>query len=254
MKNNLPTEKEIMYLKNLQRDIHYDNELDVVLENNNNSNVKESLDFFNQINLDLNNIEDINCKFIKVEDIEVLIDPSYSKSRLIRQIFACDQHISRIILGNNDKDIINGSYLHEVVHTQVHKYGYIPQVENDYNVEVLPMFIELLYASINNIEKIKLRRISSLKDYIPDYLLYFDEVEGVTKEDKDKSERYIKSFMQATHLLKIYNEADELGKKNIIDEISKVFNSYNSVEELLKKYNVKYENSAYDLKTLKRSL
>jgi len=254
MRNSLPTEKEIKFLKNLLHDIYYDSDFNVTIDNNNSKNVKDSLDFFNQINLNLNEVEDINCRFVKVRDIETIIDPSYSKSRLVRQIFSCDQHISRIILGNNDSDIVNGSYLHEVVHTQVHKYGYIPQVEKDYNVEVLPMFIELLYAQLNNIDKIKLRRISLLKDYIPDYLLYFEENEDVSKNDKDKSERYIKSFLQATHLLTLYKELDEYNRSRMIEEISKVFSSYNTVEDMLKLYNIKYENSAYDLKTLKRSI
>ena len=250
----IPTENEISYLKKLKRDIYYDESLKVDLENDNVGNVRDALQFFKDINLELNDVEDINCRFVKVEDLETIIDPSYSKSRLVRRIFAGDQHISRIVLGNNDKDVVRGSYIHEVVHTQVHKYGYIPQVENDYNIEVLPMFIELLYANINNLDKIKLRRIASLNEYIIDYLLYHEESEDVTKDIKDKSERNIKSFLQATHLLKIYNEMDNEKKNELIDDISNVFNSYSTVEELLKKYNVKYENSAYDLKTLKRSL
>ena len=107
---------------------------------------------------------------------------------------------------------------------------------------------------MNDLDKIKLRRIEALKEYIPDYLLYFEESEDVTKDSKDKSERYIKSFLQATHLLNVYKEASEEEKKNIINEISNVFNSYSTVENMLQKYNIKYENSAYDLKTLKRSL
>ena len=254
MKSILPSKMEIEYLKKLQRDIHDDKSLNIDLQDNYIRDLKSSLDFFNELNIELHEVEDINCRFIKVGDIETIIDPSFIRSRLIRQVYSCDQHISKIIIGNSDKRIAYGSYIHEIMHTQVHKYGYTPQVKEDYNVEILPMFVELLYANNNGNKDILYRRIENLKDYIPDYLLYYNDDNAVLEDDKLRSERYIKSFLKAIHLLNIYKELDNDSKKQLISYINDVIIGRITLEDMLKNYNVKYENSAYELKVLKRSI
>lgn len=244
------------YLYNLSKDIknnEYINSCNFYNQFNlKASDLRNELKIFNSLNL---NLEDV---FVKYRGKTCLTSPKNIKIILGKECNGTDiSHLYRstIYYGNCPDlfDVIHryifintvinysakSSYLHEITHTQqvVGK-----NIINPDNEEILPMFIEFLYGYIYNTDQLlyKLKRVSS---YIDGYMKAIDD------KTRDEIRRYLTSTLKAIKLYHLYMENSN-NKKEIINDLSNVF-KYNSIlEEVLSKYDITFDSSKEDIKTL----
>ena len=120
-------------------------------------------------------------------------------------------------------------YSHEIIHTQI--MSQIGSIDNFFNNDVLPIFIELLYQYENNFySTIRINHLHISSSFI----------------DKDcqfnistfNDMLYYVSIVTAYKLLDIYIKGNIFIKKEILNNIQSVFDSKFTVEELLNKYDL----------------
>ena len=140
----------------------------------------------------------------------------------------------------------SASYIHEITHTQLDRLK--GSIREYYNLEVLSIFNELFHAAILDKEERMLRLNDSRRIYEMSVTAQElrDYHEG--KSTMDRGElldccKYLISGLKAYNLfIKFYYANDEL-KNEILDDIQAVFDGYLTVEELLLKHDISYENS-----------
>ena len=237
------------YLNSLKYDIENNSEVMSITFHPSKLKAKDlrnELIFFDDINLRLN---DVLCLYRnKVH----LTSPKHIKTIVAKehnnQKYSCtckhpiyqglgfeyaNAFIKYIFVSNYNTHSIQASYLHEITHSQlfVHK-----NIENGINGEVLPIFIELVYGYYHNTPQL-LYRLRLIKKYLEEY-----------KETKS-AEKYINSTFKAIKLFELYVSSNTIGKE-IIDELSKVFDYDIVLEEVLDKYEISLDNYRPSLKEL----
>lgn len=210
------------------------------------NDLRSELIFFDDINLRLN---DVLCLYrnkvclTSPKHIKTIVAKKYNN---IEFSFICKHPVYQLLgfeydkivikyifISNYNTHSIQASYLHEITHSQlfVHK-----NIEKEINGEVLPIFIELLYGYYHNTPQL-LYRLWLIIKYLEEY-----------KEIKS-SETYISSTLKAIELFELYISNNTIGKE-IIDDISKVFDYDITLEELLDKYEISLDNYRPSLKEL----
>ena len=137
----------------------------------------------------------------------------------------------------NNKLVIP-SYAHEITHTQlINNKG---SVINYKNHEVLPIFIELL-ASSKVDDGILLS--DSMKKRLTDVLLCIVVLSDHKKGPDEllKASAYLESALNAVNLYDLYCNLNDLRKKEIIDGIQLVFDGDKTVEDVLNRFYIDYE-------------
>ena len=245
------------YLKCLNEDIKNNKEIMAIMFDPSNrfttvSSLRKEFSFFDDIGLELNDV------LVRKGKKVILTSPKNINVMFGKQsrdiIFS---YLYRNVLDENKKlkdiDIIyeymfinkyyclcaKSSYLHEITHTQFIEYK---NVEKIINTEILPIFIEILYGDKKNINEL-LYKIKFLTLYIDAY--YEDEN---TKKDKLEAYKYIISTLKAIELFNLYKSNNNIGR-DIISDISKVFDYDITLEEVLKKYEITSGDKP-DFKTL----
>lgn len=151
-----------------------------------------------------------------------------------------------INLGETITEQTSASYVHELTHTQLDS---IPgSIKEYFNTEVLSVFNELFHASIldNNERMLRLndsRRLCEMRITAEELLRYNQGRLQLTRETLLDCGKYLESDLKAYNLfITFYNGSDKL-KNEILDDIQSVFDGYMTLEELLEKYEISYENS-----------
>ncbi len=140
----------------------------------------------------------------------------------------------------------SASYVHEITHTQVdHLVG---SVNDYYNVEVLSVFNELFHASIlDKDEKIlrlnDARRIYEMSISAAELRNHHDGISEIERDELLDCCKYLVSDLKAYNLFTLFYYGNDSLKNNILDGIQEVFDGYLTVEELLERFNITYENS-----------
>ena len=112
----------------------------------------------------------------------------------------------------------------------------------DINMELLPIFIELLHGYYNNMDQL-IYKLQLLPTYIDLYMM-------VTEDKKrDLIKKYLSSTLKAINLYSLYIDNSNTGKE-IIDDINKVFICRKTLEELLIKYQISLDSFKPSLKSL----
>ena len=133
------------------------------------------------------------------------------------------------------------SYLHEITHTQL-VVG--KNIEEDVNEELLPMFIELIYGYINDTDQL-LYKLKRLAIYIDGYMF-------TTSEDvRCDTKKYITSTLKAINLYHLCMNKLNMDRE-ILSDISKVFNYNTTLEKVLDKYDISLDSSKVYFKELKK--
>lgn len=168
------------------------------------------------------------------------------------QIPICDEeyflkniniYFNRIILSRNITPIVGVCYTHELTHTQL--VGNKGIVRDFYNMELLPIFMELLYAyktdsSFRLFKTILAQRISYL-------LCSFDEIFKYNEENKDTkdtkvtamlSSKYIISILKAFNLFSNFIYGSQKLKREVMEWIQKVFDGLICLEEMLNHFEI----------------
>lgn len=151
-----------------------------------------------------------------------------------------------INLSNTITEHTSASYIHEITHTQLDRLK--GSIREYYNLEVLSIFNELFHAAILDKDERMLRLNDSRRIYEMSVTAQElrDYHEG--KSTMDRAElldccKYLVSGLKAYNLfIKFYYATDEY-KNEILDDIQAVFDGYLTVEELLLKHDISYENS-----------
>ena len=150
---------------------------------------------------------------------------------------------SKIILPNYNSLILPIIYAHELTHTQL--YSVIGSINNINYDEVIPIFMEYLYLYESKTQDINLIhnyfRLGDLHTYSEDILKY--NKDKIINEDVLLSVKYYISTVVAYKLFGIYINSNNSQKKEILENIQKIFDGKRNIEETLKIYNLRYEKN-----------
>lgn len=163
-------------------------------------------------------------------------------------------HISyeSVKVSRKSTEILSSIYIHEITHTQ---QNHIPGlIEDYYDLEVLSIFNELLYASFKTERYARLYDTNRLQSTFGDLEFLFNYKDNIEENyDLVKACCYIVSTLKAYHLFYIYYYGNTSTKRHILSMIQKVFDHCITVEECLTSLDISYENSL-DIQKLERVL
>jgi len=242
------------YLKKLFKDIKNDslivlNSTPIFIHQYDNNEVMESLSFFEDMGLSLHDVYLKSNNQIKLDNprnIKIIADYLNDTSEVYFDYDKDDnEYVDSIKLTFSPRRNSAISYLHEIVHTQVTIYNNVQMID-DTHEELLPIFIELLAAKVYGIGYYTNFR---LKELAYDIFKFYT---ADNKYDKFIYATYIKSTLKAFKLLDIYLSSNVRVKEDMMRRIQNVFDSKIRVEDLLKEYNITYDNSKVKLSKLKR--
>lgn len=143
------------------------------------------------------------------------------------------------------------SYVHEITHTQLDHH--IGQIQDFYNAEVLSVFNELFHASILDREERILKLNDSRRIYEINVLVnnLRNSSPSYPREDQLLDMQYLISNLKAYNLFITFYNGSDAQKREILEDIQSVFDCYMTVEDLLRKYEITYENSQEEKRLLK---
>lgn len=143
--------------------------------------------------------------------------------------------IKSIALGEDLNLLTVPSYTHEIMHTQLEDRRLYT---NDYqNIEIIPIFVELLianYLDAKIIDKLKMLRLNDFLSYLISINDYFKK-NNKRKEEVDnvRYSSYVNSISKAMELFDNYINASCSYKRKIIYGIQDVLDGKITIEELL---------------------
>ena len=151
-------------------------------------------------------------------------------------------------LPKNMTEITKLAYTHEIAHSQLnHVRGIIKEF---YNTEVVSIFLELVHAlELNDGEYIltahdSIRLGSELKTIIEELNKYYDrKEEPELKKVLIEGSLYLQSTLQAYNLFFRYYFGSIQIKKELLQNIQRLFNQELSLEELLSNLDISVESS-----------
>lgn len=156
---------------------------------------------------------------------------------------------NKIYLPKVDKKLASTIYAHEISHTQLLSAG--GGVISTFHEETIPIFMEFVFADkLDNSNKtlsyVNNERLVSLSKFINNLTLG----NKINYEERVKCEKYIISSLQAMELFKIYYYSNDNVKKEMLNDIKKIFNREMIVERMLMNYEIDH-NNAVKSKSLK---
>lgn len=219
--------------------------------------VKEALNFFDKLNIALRDVyiehdKDIilsNPKDIPLYVDYVSLDHHYTSSIKYRYFLnnnVTDIAFSYIYVSKLNIDYSKIAYIHEITHSQVNG---IYNINDELDRELLSIYMELLYAKLtfkNN--KHLYHRLDGLKSNIA----YLANENNNDKKKYFANKVYIKSTLQAIKLYNLYLDSNKMVRKEINSYIQKVFDKDILLEAMLNHFDINYESSKDNLRTLKR--
>lgn len=138
------------------------------------------------------------------------------------------------LTNKNINNTITETYIHEICHTQIptQTFGKL----TNFNDELFPIFIELLYSINNQKNNMILSRLNNLNKSIK---LYYEYHDTNMFEYVYRSIKYIESTLKAFMLLYLYDtETNASAKSRIIDDIQSIMDSNLSIKDFLLKYDI----------------
>ena len=156
----------------------------------------------------------------------------------------------RINLPKLEKKLVSTIYAHEITHTQLETRN--GGTNSYFNIEMIPIFMEYVFASVQKEPKISLSFVQNerLKS-IFNFLCEMGLSDRVPYSRRITCEQFLISSIQAIKLFDVYYRGNESIKKEILEDINKVFDGRIIVEDIINKYGVSYDNGENNLKKLK---
>ena len=211
------------------------------------NNVRKGAKHFFDEHLPLQNILIYkNSKFEEISPFDLFIDYQESMNSGVCPLYKCiDDGVERLLPSHIVlRDTINilsiPTYAHELVHTQLIKNEAL--IENYFNREVISIFIEKVLSYHLNERlsyEIYFYRLCALRYSLREYRKHFGEI----KVGEFKQRCYIEGTLKAAHLFDIYVRSNSAIKLEILNDIEEVFKENKTVEDILNKYAITYENS-----------
>ena len=153
-------------------------------------------------------------------------------------------YFSGIVLPSTCTDISVASYIHEITHSQIESNKGL--VEDFNNLEMLSVFLELVYASKSNLNTLKIITLNRIEHLLLSYGNIIKNEEIKNSEEYfsySTNVKYLKSILKAFNLFDKYLSNNNEYKKHVFSNIQKIFDDKLSVEEFLDKFDITYENS-----------
>ena len=237
------------YLLGLSKDIRHDDSIKdkLYVEEKvayvDDNYLRDQANFYSLLGIELRKVN------VLVDDIEICMSPIYIPIKYTNRF---NSSINGVIDNSqNFYSVINIcdinstasriNYIHELAHTQVNEFD---NLEDEYNNELMPLLMELIYSDYigyDNRVNDRLYELNAAISFAYDPTLTFE------------NKKYIKSLLQALKLYRMYNGSDNYDKKEMIYNISLLFNKDISLEDFLSIYDVNYNNSKVALNVLKRN-
>lgn len=201
----------------------------------------------------LNNYIELRHPF----EIPIIFNPSLNiESGMFRPLYIGEDKrnmkliFSEYILTGKLSELTPGIYSHEIIHSQLEN---INGVKNYLNYEVLPVFFDKLTAlyldkSGNLLQKNEQLRFNTLKKSIS--ILQEDNIPTINKIIASMS---ISSLLKSENLFDKYLYSTASEKEIMMDQIQKIFDGENKVEDLLDLNEITFDNSQ-DCKMIKRHI
>ena len=147
----------------------------------------------------------------------------------------------KIKLSSRATIVTSPVYVHELTHSQLQSR--LGSVRNYKNIELLPFFLELVCANEMTNDEYVLRIIE--KFYCNEIIKYRNELmhheDGSYKMNRDQllsTGKYLSSTISALNLFIEYYQGSPSTKKNILQEIQKIFDGLQDLEEFTKRIGV----------------
>ena len=247
------------YLLSLGKNIKNNDIIQSIDIKNKACNVKKSylrneLEFFDYLNLKLNDVyakyrgkicytNPKNIKIILGDKMDDMISSHVFRTPYSYSVSKEDLELINwyIFINNSYYYSMEASYLHEITHTQTTEGRNM----NYINKEVLSLFIEFLYGNYNDKSQI-LFKLYMFPNSIDLYMNTKSEF------DRLNASSYIVSTMEAINLYDTYMKSNKKIKKEILQDIQRIFDYNITLEEILSKYNIDYDSFKPDIKRLIR--
>ena len=171
-----------------------------------------------------NTLEEHIDGFIAHETKDISIDN-------IRNVF------SEIALPRVITSVLPIIYSHEIIHSQI--YSQFGSINNIFNNELLSIFIELLYLDTITNKKTYNLIINTKLNMLKQRLSKLDNTDLMSIEKLD-SMTYVVSIITAFNLYNIYRKGNILIKKELINNIQKIFDGNLTLEEVLEIYDLNW--------------
>ena len=151
-----------------------------------------------------------------------------------------------ITIPKNITEITKLAYTHEIAHSQLNHVRSI--IGEFYNSEVISIFLELVHAlELQDGEYLLTAhdsiRLTELKTIIEDLNEYCISEEPNQKDLLIEASLYLQSTLEAYNLFIKYYYGNNTLKKEILATIQRLFNQELTLEELLDKFDITFENS-----------
>lgn len=140
------------------------------------------------------------------------------------------------------------AYIHEIIHSQL--LSQKGSIKNYLNRELLSIFLEQVSSIDNNdlLKNIKLLRCEELLECINTL-----KAPNISLDKKLEASVYIESIIKTQNLFEKYIHFGTQGKEKLLQYIQNIFDGKETVEDLLTRYNITFENSK-DTKIIKKQL
>ena len=232
------------YLKNLQHDLEKDESIrDLCKDDKENDitsdSLRNDLSFFTKNGIELHKVNVLfdDCVMeLSPYFIDINLDDRI-RAHINRDILRMDKvepYFKSIDIGKINEYYPRINYIHEIVHSQVNSFY---NMNDEYNRELLPIFMELVYSDVIGYPN----RVSDRLDELKRSLAFAYDPECL-----EQIKYYTKSLLQALQLYRIYNSSDNTTKKDIMFYINVLFNRHINLEDFLSIYGITYDNILYE--------
>ena len=246
------------YMYNLYKDIRNNDYINNLKVNNKYLNVtktylRDQLDLFCYLDIKLNNVyakyRNKTC-YTNPKNIKIILGENlngFTSSHVYRTPLYYFNNFKDIellcwyvFINNHSSYCIEESYVHEMVHTQL-VYG--RNVINYRYIEILPIFFEILKG--HSLDKDSIcYRLKRYADSINSYMnTNNDDIRRI-------SSTYIDSTLKAIDLYDLYINSSYQVKKELLKDIQDIFYFELTIDDLLKKYAINYDNFKPSLQRL----
>ena len=236
------------YLDNIFDGIRHDRNIKLMAYESHPSKIttdilREQLCFFDKLNINLRNVTMMEGKKIvsgHPKNINIELDDNFFNAKTY---FDEDNDMRCYYLmriGNPNSYYPRISYISEITRTQM---NISDNLCDNYNREVVPLFLELLFSD-------GIHYSNRLNDRLYELGLSISYMD--VRDLRDEGRTYIYSFLQASNLYRLFNSANSEVKKEILGYLKMVFDGIITVEDFLNVYDINYDNSKVDLNILKR--
>ncbi len=150
-----------------------------------------------------------------------------------------DVVFNQILLPKVEKKLASTIYAHEISHTQLLNVG--GGLISIFNEETIPIFMEFVFAdkldnSKETLSYVNNERLVCVSKFINNLSLG----NRISYEERVKCEKYIISSLHAMELFKIYYYSNDNLKKEMLNDIKKIFNGEEVVERMLVNYDINH--------------